>query len=53
VIGRSANLTPADLRRIEWRSRSVMINNKPVMCRTYDQLMGSILLQVEAFEAWA
>lgn len=42
VIGRSADISPADQTRLRWRSGRVTINTHKIYCRTYDELYESL-----------
>jgi hypothetical protein len=38
LIGRNEGLSDDDMRRLRWRTRSVIVNSHPVVCMTYDDL---------------
>lgn len=42
ILGRDSYLTPDEESRLRWRSERLMVNSKPVLCRTFDQLLRDV-----------
>lgn len=50
VIGRSQFLTPADVRRIEWRTTNITLNSRHVHFFTYDDLFEDLSYRYEILQ---
>jgi hypothetical protein len=53
VVGRAANVSPRDRRRLEWRQRHVLVNSQHIYCYTFDDLLRDLRGRLNAFQAWA
>jgi hypothetical protein len=42
VIGRDQFLTPIEQERLQWRSAKVLIDSRPIICVTFDQLASDL-----------
>lgn len=42
VVGRRHTISPADMRRLQWRREKVVIDSKHVLCLTYDELLTDL-----------
>lgn len=51
VLGRSADLRPQEMDRLEWFRRNVLVNSKRVYCCTFDELYNDLRLRLENFFA--
>jgi hypothetical protein len=38
VVGRTAGMTDGERRRLKWRAKNVVVNSKPIICVTFDDL---------------
>lgn len=44
VIGRSAHLSPSEMRRLRWREQHVLVRSQQIRCLTYDELLEDLEL---------
>jgi len=51
VIGRSHHLDDAEMQRLTWRSDKVSVNQKKILCMTFDQLLGLFDTRIEVLAA--
>jgi hypothetical protein len=49
AIGRTAHLGKREEQRLRWRQEFVLLNSKPIHCKTFDQLRDDVLDRLEQF----
>lgn len=49
VIGRTEHLGKREEQRLRWRQEFVLLNSKPIYCKTFDQLCDDLLARLEQF----
>lgn len=53
VVGRDAQVSPRDRRRLEWRQRHILVNSHHIYCYTFDDLLRDLRGRLNGFQAWA
>jgi len=53
VVGRNADVSPRDQRRLEWRRRHVLVNSHHIYCCTFDDLLRDLRSRLNGFQDWA
>jgi len=53
VVGRDADVSSRDRRRLEWRQRHVLVNSHHIYCCTFDDLLRDLRGRLNGFRAWA
>ena len=49
VAGRSQNLQPGELLRLEWRRQHLIVNSRRIICVTFDDLLRDLQRRLEFF----
>lgn len=49
VIGRSNSLNPREHERLQWRADRVLVDSRPILCVTYDQLLNDLGERLERY----
>lgn len=47
ILGRTEHLAKREEQRLRWRQEHVLINSKPIYCKTFDQLCEDLLVRLE------
>ncbi len=49
VVGRTEKLAPREVQRLRWREEHVLVNSKPIYCKTFDQLCEDLLDRLKQY----